>query len=78
MSVPLSVIHFGHEIIRMHFLAARLIAHPGHNHKFVEALKYLDCLGVKYCIPYKVLMVVYKCRNNLASECWSSLLAPHV
>ena len=61
----------------MHNIAARVVARPDRDHDIDELLESLHWLPVKYRILYKVLMLVYKCPNNLASEYLSSLLVPY-
>ena len=61
----------------MHNIAARVVARPDRDHDIDEVLESLHWLPVKYRILFKVLMLVYKCLNNLALEYLSSLLVPY-
>ena len=62
---------------RKHNIAARVVAHPDHDHDIDEDLEFLHWLPVKYRILYKALMLVYKCLNNLATGYLSSILVPY-
>ena len=61
----------------MHNIAARVVARPDRDHDIDDVLESLHWLPVKYRILYKVLMLVYKCLNNLAPEYLSSFLVPY-
>ena len=58
----------------MHNIAARVVARPDCDHDIDEVLESLHGLPVKYRILCKVLMLVYKCLNNVMPEYLSSLL----
>ena len=62
---------------RMQNIAARVVAMSSRCHNIKPILKDLHWLPVKERILFKVLLLVYKSKNNLAPEYLSSLCIPY-
>ena len=61
----------------MQNIAARVVAMLSKCHNITPILKDLHWLLVKECVLFKVLLLVYTSKNNLAPEYLSSLCIPY-
>ena len=64
-------------LYRVQNIAARVISLCSRDDDIDEVLKELHWLPINQCILFKVLLLVYKCTNGLASDYLSSLCVPY-
>ena len=66
-----------HPLQRVQNIAARIVSRCSRDIDSEDVLQSLNWLPIKYRITFKVLLIVYKCVNDLAPKYLSDLFIPY-